>query len=161
MSMGVLPSQTLREMTQSGAISADHPFADGQIQPASIDLRLGARGWRVRASFLSGAKRTVAERLKDFEMHEISLDGGAVLEKGCVYVVPLMERLDLSADSSSIANARGSSGRLDIFTRLITDHGDEFDRIDAGYTGPLYAEISPRSFSVLSLIHISEPTRPY
>ena len=146
---GVLPSQTLREMIASGAIVTDTPLVDGQIQPASLDLRLGAKGWRVRASFLPGSTRTVAERLADFQMHEIDLTPGAVLEKGCVYLVPLQEALALGKDISAVANAKSSTGRLDLFTRLITDQGVEFDRIEPGYTGPLYAEISPRSFSVL------------
>ena len=146
---GVLPSQTLRTMITTGAIAADAPVLAQQIQPASLDLRLGHTAWRVRASFLPGTGRSVAERLPSFAMHEISLDGGAVLEKGCVYVVPLMERLDLAKAVSAVANAKSSTGRLDLFTRLITDRGDEFDRIEPGYCGPLYAEISPRSFSVL------------
>jgi dCTP deaminase len=105
--------------------------------------------YRVRASFLSGAGQTVADRLAEFEMHRMDLTGGAVLEKGCVYVVPLMEALALPADISAAANAKSSTGRVDCLTRVITDGGVEFDRIPAGYTGPLYAEICPRSFSVL------------
>ena len=148
MTFGALPSQALRAMIQDGGISADHPVTDAQIQPASLDLRLGAKAWRVRASFLSGKERTVAERIADFEMHEFSLSGGAVLEKNCVYVIPLMESVDLANDISGAASAKSSIGRLDLFTRLITDQGDEFDRIKSGYKGPLYAEVSPRSFSV-------------
>lgn len=135
-------------MIAEGVISAGVPFVSGQIQPASLDLRLGARAFRVRASFLPGAS-PVAERLADFSMHEIDLTPGAVLEKGCVYLVPLEERLALPADVSATANAKSSTGRLDLFTRLIADRSAEFDRIEAGYAGPLYAEISPRSFSVL------------
>ena len=146
---GVLPSQTIREMFGAGEISADAPLAEGQIQPASLDLRLGKSAYRVRASFLAGAARTVADRLDEFAMHEIDLTNGAVLEKGCVYLVPLMERLKLPGDVSAIANAKSSTGRLDLFTRLITDRGVEFDTIDEGYEGPLYAEINPRTFSVL------------
>ena len=112
-------------------------------------MRLGGVAYRVRASFLSGRARTVAERLREFEMHQIDLSGGAVLEKGCVYLVPLIERLNLPADMSAVANAKSSTGRLDLLTRTITDGGVEFDRIPAGYSGPLYAEICPRSFSVL------------
>ncbi len=147
---GVLPSQTLRQMLANGLITATQPVPDAQIQPASLDLRLGRKAWRVRASFLPGKGRKVADRLKDFAMHEIDLMGGAVLEKGCVYVVPLMESLALPAHLNAVANAKSSTGRLDLFTRLITDSGVEFDRVEAGYTGPLYAEISPRSFSVLA-----------
>jgi dCTP deaminase len=147
--MGVLPSQSLREMLASCQIEADQTVRPEQIQPASLDLRLGTRAWRVRASFLSGQTQTVRDRLSDFAMHEIDLSGGAVLETGCVYVVELMERLKLPTDVSASANAKSSTGRLDLFTRLITDGSTEFDRVEAGYNGPLYAEISPRTFSAL------------
>jgi len=147
---GVLPSQTIARMIEDASIRLQAPAAPDQIQPASLDLRLGATAWRVRASFLPGAAHPLADRLPDFAMHRIDLAGGAVLEKGCVYLVELMESLDLPAGISAIANAKSSTGRLDLFTRLITDHGSEFDRIEPGYTGPLYAEISPRSFSVLA-----------
>ncbi len=146
---GVLPAQAIRAMAEAGEIRLDAPLLDGQIQPASLDLRLGSKAWRVRASFLAGAGRTVAERLADFAMHEIDLTKGAVLETGCVYLVPLMESLALPLDVAAVANAKSSTGRLDLFTRLITDRGVEFDRIEPGYEGPLWAEISPRTFSVL------------
>ncbi len=146
---GVLPSQTIKTMLGTGQITLQTPVVEGQVQPASLDLRLGHTAWRVRASFLTGAKSTVAERLDDFKMHEIDLTNGAVLEKGCVYVVPLMEGLDLPDTINAVANAKSSTGRLDLFTRCLTDRGIEFDRIESGYSGPLYAEISPRSFSVL------------
>jgi dCTP deaminase len=146
---GVLASQQLKEMIARGEILAQEDYAEGQIQPASLDLRLGARAYRVRASFLAGAGRTVAERLSEFEMHQIDLSQGAVLEKGCVYVVELQESLALPDGIQAVANAKSSTGRLDLLTRTITDGGEEFDRIPAGYSGPLYAEICPRSFSVL------------
>jgi dCTP deaminase len=103
----------------------------------------------VRASFLPGRGRRVIDRLPDFEMHRMDLAPGAVLERGCVYVVPLMERLRLPAGLQGAANAKSSTGRLDLLTRVITDGGEEFDRVPEGYDGPLYAEICPRSFSVL------------
>ncbi len=146
---GVLPDHALRALISDGAIAAEPPVTDAQIQPASLDLRLGTTAYRVRASFLATGGRTVASRLKEFEMHRIDLNGGAVLEKGCVYVVPLMEQLALPSDIQAVANAKSSTGRLDLLTRTITDGGTEFDRIPPGYTGPLYAEICPRSFSVL------------
>ncbi|MFC2967495.1 2'-deoxycytidine 5'-triphosphate deaminase [Acidimangrovimonas pyrenivorans] len=146
---GVLPAQTLKQMIATGAIAADPAITEEQIQPASLDLRLGTVAYRVRASFLAGAGRSVAERIAEFEMHRIDLSDGAVLEKGCVYVVPLMERLALPDDIQAVANAKSSTGRLDLLTRAIIDGGTEFDRIPAGYEGPLYAEICPRSFSVL------------
>jgi len=136
-------------MLARGEIALGYPLADGQVQPASIDLRLGRRAWRVRASFLSGKGRTVGERLEEFAMHQIDLVPGAVLETGCVYVVELSESLALPHDVSAAANAKSSIGRLDLLTRLIVDRSIEFDRVEAGYTGPLYAEISPRTFSVL------------
>ena len=148
---GVLPSQALSDLiaVDQGAIASDAPLAEGQIQPASLDLRLGTRAIRVRASFLAGEGASVADRLDEFRMHEIDLGQGAVLEKGCVYVVPLMERLALPGGIHAAANAKSSTGRLDLLTRLITDGGTEFDRVRKGYQGPLYAEICPRSFSVL------------
>jgi dCTP deaminase len=147
--MGVLPSQRLRALIAGGAIAASRPVEPDQVQPASLDLRLGAFAVRVRASFLAGAGRSVESRLPDFEMHRFPLDGGAVLEKGCVYLVPLMERLRLPEGAEAAANAKSSTGRLDLLTRLICDEGTEFDRVPAGYDGPLWAEICPRSFSVL------------
>ncbi len=146
---GVLPDQALRVLIANGAITASQPILPEQIQPASLDLRLGQSAWRVRASFLSGRDRLVSERLADFEMHRMDLSGGAVLEKGCVYLVPLMERLCLPKGLDAVANAKSSTGRLDLLTRLVTDNGTEFDRLPEGYDGPLYAEICPRSFSVL------------
>ncbi|MBP7003258.1 2'-deoxycytidine 5'-triphosphate deaminase [Amaricoccus sp.] len=147
-SAGVIPDREIARMAAGGEIAAARLVEPGQIQPASLDLRLGTEAWRVRASFLPGAA-PLAERLGEFGMHRIDLGPGAVLEKGCVYVVPLQESLALPGDVSAVANAKSSTGRLDLFTRLITDRGTEFDRIAAGYAGPLYAEISPRSFSVL------------
>jgi dCTP deaminase len=145
---GVVPSQGIATLVKTGSVRADAPLVAGQIQPASLDLRLGNTACRIRASFLPG-DRTVADRLGVFSMHEIDLTGGAVLEKGCVYLVPLAESLSLPENISATANAKSSTGRLDLFTRLITDRGREFDRVEPGYRGPLYAEISPRSFSVL------------
>ena len=146
---GVLASQQIEALFASDAISAQAPLVEGQLQPASLDLRLGSTAYRVRASFLAGSGNRVADRLAEFEMHQIDLTPGAVLEKGCVYLVPLQESLSLPADIHAIANAKSSTGRLDLLTRLITDDGTEFDRIAPGYDGPLYAEICPRSFSVL------------
>lgn len=146
---GVLSSQEIDALIAEAAIAADTEFVEGQVQPASLDLRLGTVAYRVRASFLAGQGSRVTDRIDEFEMHRIPLGDGAVLEKGCVYVVPLMERVRLPADVQAIANAKSSTGRLDLLTRVITDGGVEFDRIAAGYDGPLYAEICPRSFSVL------------
>jgi dCTP deaminase len=147
--IGVIPNQLLSQMIADGVISAQPAIQDAQIQPASLDLRLGTVAYRVRASFLAGANQTVSARLREFEMHRVDLTNGAVLEKGCVYVVPLMETLALPTGMQAVANAKSSTGRLDLLTRTITDGGVEFDRIPPGYHGPLYAEICPRSFSVL------------
>jgi dCTP deaminase len=149
MRCGVLPAQSLRDLIASGALAGAPAIRADQIQPASLDLRLGPVAYRVRASFLAGLGRRVEDRLAEFTMHKVNLAGGAVLEKNCVYVIPLAERLDLPAGIAAVANAKSSSGRLDLLTRTITDGGVEFDRIPAGYTGPLYAEVCPRSFSVL------------
>ncbi|MEP0964196.1 MAG: 2'-deoxycytidine 5'-triphosphate deaminase [Roseobacter sp.] len=146
---GVLPNQAIERMVADNQIAATRKIAGPQIQPASLDLRLGSVAYRVRASFLAGHGARVMDRLKEFEMHRVDLADGAVLEKGCVYVVPLMESLALPDDVQAVANAKSSTGRLDLLTRTITDGGTEFDRIAPGYHGPLYAEICPRSFSVL------------
>ncbi|WP_135505656.1 2'-deoxycytidine 5'-triphosphate deaminase [Roseovarius aestuariivivens] len=146
---GVLASQQIAALIADGRISSQQKILSEQVQPASLDLRLGAVAYRVRASFLTGAGATVEARLQEFEMHRIDLSQGAVLEKGCVYVVPLMEHLDLPSDLQAVANAKSSTGRLDLLTRAITDGGEEFDRVPTGYSGSIYAEICPRSFSVL------------
>ena len=147
--MGVLPSQALKALIASGAITATPAIDAAQIQPASLDLRVGTIAYRVRASFLAGHGRSVKSRIAEFEMHRVDLTHGAVLEKGCVYVIPLMEGLALPHGITAVANAKSSTGRLDLLTRTITDGGVEFDRIPEGYTGPLWAEVCPRSFSVL------------
>ncbi|MGQ0566390.1 MAG: 2'-deoxycytidine 5'-triphosphate deaminase [Gemmobacter sp.] len=149
MTSGVLPDSALRRLIEGGEIAAEAAITPAQVQPASLDLRLGTTAYRSRASFLPGADRSVADRLAEFEMHRMDLGAGAVLEKGCVYVIPLMERLALPPGLSGVANAKSSTGRLDLLTRTITDGGTEFDRIPDGYGGPLWAEVCPRSFSVL------------
>lgn len=146
---GILPDHMVADLAASGGIRPSVPFADDQIQPASLDLRLGKVAYRVRASFLPGPQSTVEERIAQLKLHEIDLSDGAVLETGCVHIVPLLENLDLPADISASANPKSSTGRLDVFTRVITNNARGFDRIEAGYRGPLYAEISPRTFPVL------------
>src|ERR1051326_6733338 len=149
-STGLWPSQVLRAAVNVGhEIQAEAAIQDDQIQPASLDLRLGEAAYRVRASFLPGARASVRDKLETLSMHRIDLTGGAVLEKDCVYIVPLLEHLALRKRVSALANPKSSIGRLDVFARVITDQGVEFDRIREGYRGPLYAEISPRAFSVL------------
>jgi dCTP deaminase len=149
-STGILPSHVLSRLLEQGReITAAEPFAKGQIQPASLDLRLGPVAYRVRASFLPGPQATVEEKLRTVFMHEIDLREGAVLEAGCVYIVPLLERAEFSARISGGANPKSSTGRIDVFTRLITDYAPSFDRIEPGYRGPLFAEICPQTFPVL------------
>src|SRR5712672_3403595 len=146
---GILPDRMIAALAQAGGIIAAAEFAPDQIQPASLDLRLGEVAFRVRASFLPGPGATVAERIDDLKLHEIALGDGAVLETGCVYIVPLQESMALPADVAAAANPKSSTGRIDVFTRVIADQTRGFDRIEAGYHGPLYAEISPRTFPVL------------
>ena len=146
---GILPSQAIKALIVDGALRLDRPLLGDQLQPASIDLRLGTKATRVRASFLAGVGHTIADRLAVLGMHEIPLEPGAVLETGCVYVVPLLESLALPAMLSAAANPKSSTGRLDVFTRVIADGVGAFDQIPAGYCGPLYAEICPQTFPVL------------
>ena len=146
---GVLSSQEILELINKNIIMSENRIEKDLIQPASIDLRLGLKAWRVPASFLPGKKNKVSARLKDLAMHEFSLIDGAVLECGCVYIVKLLETVSLTDNLTGIANPKSSTGRLDIFTRLIVDGSMEFEEVPAGYEGPLYAEISPRTFSVL------------
>ena len=148
---GILPDHHLSALTERGIVTVETPLADGQVQPASIDLRLGNKAWRLRASFLPGPDRTVAERLDDdLVMHTVDLSAGAVLETGCVYLAPLQEGLKLPAGLTAAMNPKSSTGRIDVFTRVITDRGVAFDQAPVGYEGPLYAEISPCTFSILA-----------
>lgn len=148
---GVLPDSELEKAAQQGWIAADAPFEDDQIQPASIDLRLTSKVLRLRASFLPGAGVTIAERLdRELVMHEIDISNGAVLETGCVYLALLQERAALPAALHGMANPKSSTGRIDVFTRLIVDGAGAFDHVAAGYHGPLWAEICPRTFSILA-----------
>jgi dCTP deaminase len=149
-STGILPGHVLKRLIRAHReVVATEEFDEAQIQPASIDLRLGPVAWRLRASFLPGPNATVEEKLASAALHEIDISNGAVLETGCVYLVPLLETAEFSFRVSGIANPKSSTGRLDVFTRLITDRAQSFDRVETGYRGPLYAEISPRTFPVL------------
>ena len=146
---GILAAQGIAALTRDGGILPASPYAPDQIQPASLDLRLGARAWRVRTSFLPGAARSVGACVERLSFHAIDLRPGAVLETGCVYIAELQESLALPADLAASANPKSSTGRIDVFTRVITDRAEAFDQVEAGYHGPLYAEISPRTFPVL------------
>jgi dCTP deaminase len=146
---GILPDSAIRDLFASSALVSERPLDPDQIQPASLDLRLGATAFRVRASFMPGREFKVTDKLEHLKLHEIDLANGAVLETGCVYIVPLLEALALPAGIAASANPKSSTGRLDIFTRVMTDHGIEFDKIPAGYSGPLYLEVSPRTFPIV------------
>ncbi|MBI2717264.1 MAG: 2'-deoxycytidine 5'-triphosphate deaminase [Rhizobiales bacterium] len=150
MRQGILPARAIRDFCDRGDIRLARPADADQVQPASLDLRLGEWVYRVRASFLPGPRATVAERLAELALHRMPLADGAVLETGCVYIVPLLESLALPKGVSAAANPKSSTGRLDIFTRVITDYAQEFDTVPEAYQGPLYAEISPRTFSILA-----------
>ncbi len=146
---GILPSHGIQALIREKEIWAGVEIEPGQIQPASLDLRLGTTAYRLRASFLPGPGRGVMERVEELMLHKIDLSEGAVLETGCVYLVPLVEALALPERTSAAANPKSSTGRLDVFTRLITDFATEFDQVAAGYKGHLYLEISPRTFPIL------------
>jgi dCTP deaminase len=145
---GILPSQAIRAMIAGGEIFGAPEIEPNQIQPASLDLRLGKVAYRIRASFLPGPDATVRDKLGALKFHEIDLTKGAVLEAGCVYLVPLIEQLKLRSTIAGFANPKSSTGRLDVFTRLIADYQGSFDAVEEGYSGPLFAEICPRTFSI-------------
>jgi len=142
---GILPFQEISSYRDSGRISAPLPIDDNQIQPASIDLRLGRVAYQVGASFLPG-RSPIKNKIKDLLIREINLENSAVLEQGSVFIVELLETLRLPSDVAGIANPKSTTGRLDIFTRLITEPGIEFERVPRGYSGSLYLEIVPRTF---------------
>jgi dCTP deaminase len=145
---GILPSQSITNLIAQGNIRATPAIHPDHVQPASLDLRLGDIAHRVRASFLPGPNATVADKIKELRMARVDLTGAPVFEKDCVYIVPLVEELSLPANISGRANPKSTTGRLDIFTRLITDYGTEFDSVPAGYKGKLYAEVVSRTFTV-------------
>lgn len=171
---GVLPVQKLKVLRDLGIIDShpDYPITDDQFQPNSIDLRLGEVAYRVRCSFLP-ENETVEQKLEQLEQYSFSLKDGAVLEENCVYIIPLLERLNLPKSHYSIqqgytngeaqgddvqlyslenltakANPKSSTGRLDVFTRVITDYSHRFEEIAAGYQGKLYLEVVPKSFPI-------------
>ncbi len=146
---GILPSHAIERLIRDGYLLPGEPVVDGQIQPASLDLRLGEMAFRVRASFLPGPGVAVADKLESLALHAFDLADGAVLETGCVYIVPLLETLALPDGLAAACNPKSSTGRLDVFTRVIVDGARAFDQIEDGYKGPLYAEICPQTFSIV------------
>jgi dCTP deaminase len=148
-STGILPSQEIRELVRTGRIRSSAAIADDQIQPASIDLRLGKVAYRVQASFLPGRSSPISAKIRDLKLAEIDLCKPAVLERGAVFIVPLMESVALPSDIGGKSNPKSTTGRLDIFTRLITDGGKEFEHVAEGYRGDLYVEILSRTFPII------------
>jgi dCTP deaminase len=146
---GILPSQSIEELIAAGHITANPPLLPEQVQPSSLDLRIGPVAYRIRASFLSSRNARVIDKLHENHLYKLDLTRPAVLERGCAYMAPLMEEMNLPADISGKANPKSTTGRLDVFTRLITDYGSEFERVPAGYKGKLYTEIVPRTFSIV------------
>jgi dCTP deaminase len=146
---GILPDAAIRRLMAERHIRLAEPAAENQVQPASLDLRLGGKATRVRASFLPGPDFSVTAKLEHLALHEFDIAKGAVLETGCVYIAPLLENLDLPSDIAASANPKSSTGRLDVFTRVITDQARAFDKMPEGYSGPLFLEISPRTFPIL------------
>ncbi len=147
---GVLPYQAITAMIRAREIVAAPEIEPVQIQPASMDLRLGHHAYRVRASFLPGPGAAVIDKVKEMGGYPLDLAEGAVLERSCVYVVPLLESVRLAGGVTGFANPKSSTGRLDVLTRLITDHGTAFDQIERGYEGPLYLEVAPQTFSIVA-----------
>jgi dCTP deaminase len=146
---GILPGHAITALHERGVIQGP-AFEPGQVQPASLDLRLGRHAWRVRASFLPSTQTSIEERLANLSLHRFELDAeGEVLEQGCVYLVELEEHFKLPGDLVASTNPKSSTGRLDVFTRVIGDRVAAFDAVPAGYEGPLYLEVSPRTFPIL------------
>jgi len=146
---GILPSQEIQELINNRKILSFDAIEPSQIQPASMDLRLGNRAYRVQASFLPGRASTIKTKINDLKLAEVDLAKPALLERGAVFVIPVIEQLALPFDISGAANPKSTTGRLDIFTRLVTDGGDEFEQVPKGYKGELYVEIVSRTFPII------------
>lgn len=150
----ILPSQQIAALIEAGTVRVSSDVRDATLpqtlQPASLDLTLGRRAFRMRASFLPGAGNRVADGIDALCLHEIDLDAGAVLETGCIYLIELRERLDLPPGLSALANPKSSTGRLDVFARVIGEASDRFDALPDGYAGPLWLEVAPRTFPILA-----------
>ena len=145
---GILPWQEIKRLVDTGRIGPNVPYS--QIQPASIDLRLGPIAYRVQASFLRGNSTTLLTKVHELldSTLDLSVPSPQLLEPGVVYIIPLLENLRLPENIQGIANPKSTTGRLDIFVRLITECGDQFDRVPVNYTGQLYIEVSSRTFPV-------------
>jgi dCTP deaminase len=149
MNQGVLPSQRLREAVASDWITAgERRILPAAVQPASVDLRLGDHAWALRCSFLPDSNSTVEEKVQGVAFDRIDLRDGATLERDRPYLVPLVEQLRLPPEIRAKANPKSSTGRLDVFTRVLTDRNHRFDEIAGGYHGGLYLEIVPLTFAI-------------
>ncbi len=146
---GVLPAQMLRQAVASDwIVSGDWRIPQESVQPASVDLRLGDHAWALRCSFLPDSDSTVEEKVQDLAFERIDLRDGVTLERDRPYLVPLIEGLRLPSDIRAKANPKSSTGRLDVFTRVLTDRNHRFDEIAPGYNGALYLEVVPRTFAI-------------
>ncbi|MBT5471529.1 MAG: 2'-deoxycytidine 5'-triphosphate deaminase [Nitrospina sp.] len=144
---GYLPCQYIEMALKEGMISSPLPIESTQIQPVSLDLRLGQKAYRIQCSFLP-ENDPVETKLKEVTLYEFDISNGGILEKNAIYLIPLMEELNFPSDFYGLANPKSSTGRLDMFTRVIVDEGHRFDEIPSGYRGKLYLEVIPRSFPV-------------
>jgi dCTP deaminase len=153
---GILPSQEIWELINNRKILSFAPIEESQVQPASIDLRLGKVAYRVQASFLPSRTSSITKKIDDLKLAEIDLTKPALLERGAVFVIPVIEKLGLPFDIGGAANPKSTTGRLDIFTRLVTEGGIEFEehelqfeQVPKGYKGELYVEVVSRTFPVI------------
>jgi dCTP deaminase len=146
---GVLPAQQLREAVARGwMVAGPWRVPDESVQPASVDLRLGEHAWALRCSFLPDSDSTVEQKIEDLAFERVDLRDGATLERDRPYLVPLIEELRLPEQIRAKANPKSSTGRLDVFTRVLTDCNHRFDEIAGGYHGKLYLEVVPRTFAI-------------
>ena len=152
---GILPSQWLQRAIDQGAITSErYRIPSSSVQPASVDLRLGETAYRLRCSFLPEGE-PVQTKLSELSMGQVDLRDGAILERNRPYLIPIIEELDLPPQVAARTNPRSSTGRLDIFTRVITDEGHSFDEVPAGYRGRLYLELVSRTFTVFVRTELS------
>jgi dCTP deaminase len=144
---GILVYQQIRDLIRDGYLQSNPAISPTQIQPSSLDLRLATRGYRVRSGFLP-ENASVSERLEETTLYAFDLMDGAVLEKGQCYMIPLQEHVEKPMPYRIRANPKSSTGRLDLFTRLLADRNGRFEEVQPGYVGPLFLEVVPRSFPV-------------
>ncbi|MDA1284586.1 MAG: 2'-deoxycytidine 5'-triphosphate deaminase [Proteobacteria bacterium] len=146
--MSILIKKNIEELIKKKIILITSSFNKSQIQPASLDLTLSSNCYRIKASFIPNNKK-VSQLIESLALSKINLNNENLLEKNCIYLCELNEHLNLNNAYSAKSNPKSTTGRLDIFTRLITDYGKEYDVVDRGYNGKLYLEIIPQSFSII------------